>query len=626
MHRLSISMLLAAWAVSAPFPNAARGDAADRSISDAAAAAHLGRFCVRCHGGSKAEAQFRLDLGPAAFPETTWEKLVDVLHDSAMPPEDEPQPTVAQRQELTAWARGHLDRLVLARAGDPGSVAGRRLTILELENMVRDLTGQAIPIRDLLGQDTAGGEGFTNIGSAQSSMTASLLDKYLSLASRVTDHARFDEQGRIVFDPPGKFASPRVREEVSIVDLGALHDRVLVGLYYRNEKQPDKRHIHEQSWKGFGRYMTAVWLATAAPDPQAVLPQLAERMDLNPRFLETVWDRWTNCPPDSLEHRALVGPVKALPKPTAWTDEPPAAISLACDTAGAWFWDLVRGNLSDRERAIQSRLLEWRWTDGCKFKWQPHFTLFTAVNAKMLQDPRMKKVPLEEFPVFVAVQQEPYWPLTGGQPIAGWLGWPQIRVTETRTETVDGKARQTTSSSYRPLPQEAVEVLSVAAGRQAGVSTAPAWEEHAFPGFGEENKLLPALKISGPICLKIDVVKLNQLDVFTADGKFRTGLTADVVFPVAASGDETLLRIGICRERKDLDLAGFAKLVQLPTNEKQIELAWVVANSAAAEALQRGLMAMQLRWPPLAPAMMSPHGPYRQWTPAEMSYFRDDAG
>jgi hypothetical protein len=634
MHRLSISMLLAAWAVSASFPNAARADAADRLISDAAAAAHLGRFCVRCHGAAKAEAQFRLDLGPAAFPETTWEKLVDVLHDAAMPPEDEPQPTVAQRQELEAWARGHLDRLVLARAGDPGSVAGRRLTILELENMVRDLTGQAIPIRDLLGQDTTGGEGFTNIGSAQSSMTASLLDKYLALASRVTDHARFDEQGRLVFDPPGKIASPRVREDASIIDLMTLHARVLGGLYLGKGKLTtaprDERAVRgknaevEGSWKGFGRYMTAIWLATAAPDPQAVLPQLAERMELNPRFLETVWDRWTTCPPDSLEHRAWVGPVKALPKPTAWTEEPPAAISLACDTAGAWFCDLVRGNLAYPGGRIPTPRTQAAQRGTFMFAREP---LFTAVPARMVEARRMQKVPLAEFPVFVAVQQEPYWPLTGGQPVAGWLGWPQIRVTETRTETVDGKARQTKSSSYRPLPQEAVEVLSVAAGRQAGVSTAPAWEEHAFAGFGEEKKSLPALKISGSICLKIDVVELNQLDLFTADGKFRTGITADVVFPVAASGAETLLRIGICRERKGLDLAGFAKLVQLPTGKgERIEIAWMVANPATGEAVQKGLGAMLLRWPPLAPLQMAPFSSDRvRDVPAEMAYFRDDA-
>lgn len=150
---------------------------------------------------------------------------------SLEPPEDEPQPSAEVRDRLTAWARARLDRLVLARAGDPGSVAGRRLTILEMENMIGDLTGSEIPIRDLLGQDTVGGEGFTNIGSAQSSMTASLLDKYLSAADRAVEHARFDELGRLVFDPPGQVASAQVREDASIIDLMVLNGRAMGSVF-----------------------------------------------------------------------------------------------------------------------------------------------------------------------------------------------------------------------------------------------------------------------------------------------------------------------------------------------------------------------------------------------------------
>jgi hypothetical protein len=219
-----------------------------------------------------------------------------------------------------------------------------------MENMIRDLTGSEIPIRDLLGQDTVGGEGFTNIGSAQSSMTASLLDKYLSVADRVAEHARFDELGRLVFDPPGRIISPRVREDASIIDLMMLNGHALGSIYVGKGKSTtqrggeDERGVYsrntqaEFNWQGFGRYLTAIWLATSVTDQATVLPQLAERMALNPVFLGKVWERWRTCPPDSLEHRLWVAVMQSMPKPRSWTDEPPETVRKRLDDLGASFW------------------------------------------------------------------------------------------------------------------------------------------------------------------------------------------------------------------------------------------------------------------------------------------------
>jgi len=628
MQQQRLFLLAAVWtlanAVPESGPRLAR--AAEKPpaalLDDAAATGLLRQHCVRCHGASKAEANLRLDQGPQDFPEETWEKVVDALRHGAMPPEDEPQPAAEVRDRLTAWARARLDRLVLARAGDPGSVAGRRLTILEMENMVRDLTGRELPIRDLLGQDTLGGEGFTNIGSAQSSMTASLLDKYLSAADRVAEHARFDEQGRLVFDPPGQVVSPRVREDASIIELMVLNGRAL-GSVFRGKGQSttppgasDEREVRsnnekvEKGWQGLGRYLTAIWLATAAADPPAVLPQLAARMELNPVYLGKVWERWQTCPPDSLEHRLWAAFVQALPKPGAWTDEPPEAVRRTLDVVGASFWQSLRGK-ADLPMTKNP--------------------LVTLVPSTLLTKPPAVRPPLLEPPLLVAVQ-EAFLPRSAG---GHRLGWPQIRISETATKNVDGKNQPVTNVSYRPLPAGAVEVFmppAVQSGDIPAAVSSTAWERHSFTGLGPEPLALPAITFGAPIYLRIRLTELAHLDVFDAGGKLPAGVTVDVVLPAVAANDDIVLRVGICRNLRDVDVGGLAERMRLGVAKADsVELSWLAVSPAAAAAFQsqfppEGFADMARRWPPLAPRQMAPFSDDRtQTVPAEMTYLRDDA-
>ncbi|MFM8274027.1 MAG: DUF1587 domain-containing protein, partial [Gemmata sp.] len=594
-------------------------------IDDAAAAGLLRQHCVRCHDATKTEANLRLDQGPQAFSAETWEKVVDALRHAAMPPEDEPQPSAEVRDRLAAWAQARLDRLALSQAGDPGSVAGRRLTILEMENMIRDLTGREIPIRDLLGQDTVGGEGFTNIGSAQSSMTASLLDKYLTVADRVAGHARFDELGRLVFDPPGQIVSPRIREDASIIDLMVLNGGALGSVFLgrgRSTTPPgasDERGVRstndkvEKEWRGFGRHLTAIWLATAAADPAAVLPQLAERMELNPVFLGKVWERWRTCPPDSLEHRLWVAAVQAMPKPGAWTDEPPETVRRTLDLVGASFWKSLR--------------------DGAALPITKDPSV-TLVPATVLSKPPAVRPPLLEAPLLVAVH-EAFTPLSAG---GHRLGWPQIRISETVTKNVDGKDQTVTNVSYRPLRPGAVEVFMPPASPAGTPDRLPptAWEQHSFTCFGPKPLALPAITFGAGAYLRISLVELASLDVFDTGGRFRKGVTADVVLPVAAANDDTVLSTGIGRTGREIDIGMFAELTAELSRwgvarTTAFELGWLAASPAAVASFEtrfprQGFVDMALRWPSLAPQQMAPFGGDRVNTvPAEMAYFRDDA-
>ena len=82
---------------------------------------------------------------------------------------------------------GHLDQYILKRAGDPGAVAWRRLTAIELDNMIRDLTGHAMQASRYFPIENFGGEGFSNLGNVQNLLSGPVLDKYLAMAEK--DHA-----------------------------------------------------------------------------------------------------------------------------------------------------------------------------------------------------------------------------------------------------------------------------------------------------------------------------------------------------------------------------------------------------------------------------------------------------
>ena len=70
----------------------------------------------------------------------------------------------------------------------PGAVVMRRLSNVEYNNTVRDLTGIDLQPAREFPADAAAGEGFTNVGDALV-MSPSMLDKYLAAAKGIAAHA-----------------------------------------------------------------------------------------------------------------------------------------------------------------------------------------------------------------------------------------------------------------------------------------------------------------------------------------------------------------------------------------------------------------------------------------------------
>ena len=102
----------------------------------------LQKYCVACHGQDHFEAKIRFDnidpniISGKHFDQ--WEDAREAFNSGEMPPEDEPQPTEAERTVITRWLDGEFKKAKQYGSPDKrGSV--RRLTRYELRYALEDL-------------------------------------------------------------------------------------------------------------------------------------------------------------------------------------------------------------------------------------------------------------------------------------------------------------------------------------------------------------------------------------------------------------------------------------------------------------------------------------------------------
>lgn len=155
--------------------------------------------CLGCHSTEKRQGELDLQqfrtLDQVRRQPLVWQRVLEQLANGEMPPKDAPQLSKDQQRALVEWLRTTLDEIALANAGDPGTVALRRLSNAEYTYTIRDLTGVAAlaPAQEFP-EDGAAGEGFTN-ASAALVMSPSLVTKYLDAAKQVADHAVLTSRG-----------------------------------------------------------------------------------------------------------------------------------------------------------------------------------------------------------------------------------------------------------------------------------------------------------------------------------------------------------------------------------------------------------------------------------------------
>jgi hypothetical protein len=147
--------------------------------------AFFGQYCFDCHADGAAEGGLELDklgadLGDVAT-FAKWERIYDRVRSGEMPPEDDEQPSVEQRN---AFAKALGGPLAKAHATRKGTVL-RRLNRREYQNTMNDLFGTDLDLESMLPEDGRCGE-FDNVGQTLS-ISLVQLQSYLDAADLVLD-------------------------------------------------------------------------------------------------------------------------------------------------------------------------------------------------------------------------------------------------------------------------------------------------------------------------------------------------------------------------------------------------------------------------------------------------------
>jgi hypothetical protein len=196
----------------------------------------LERYCFGCHGPEKHKAELDLtrDLSVAAIAGNyrPWDQVRARLEAREMPPEEAPRhPKADERAAAIAWLRDLFDREAERNAGDPGIVLARRLSNVEFDYTVRDLTGVDIrPTREFP-VDPANEAGFDNSGESLS-MSEALLKKYLAAARLVADHLVLKPEGFVFAPYPAVTDTDRDRYAVERIVSFYNHHRVDTADYF----------------------------------------------------------------------------------------------------------------------------------------------------------------------------------------------------------------------------------------------------------------------------------------------------------------------------------------------------------------------------------------------------------
>ncbi|MDG1873486.1 MAG: DUF1592 domain-containing protein [Mariniblastus sp.] len=143
--------------------------------------------CIRCHGPEKSKSELTLhtldgDLALGRGLER-WENVLDALESGSMPPEDQPQPSEAERKIVTEWINQGLREFIDHASQEAAKSTVRRLTNFEYENTMRDLLGIELDLIEDLPQDPLKPYHFNN--SAELMLLGpEQINRYLEVARR----------------------------------------------------------------------------------------------------------------------------------------------------------------------------------------------------------------------------------------------------------------------------------------------------------------------------------------------------------------------------------------------------------------------------------------------------------
>ena len=148
--------------------------------------------CYECHESETAEGEFRVDtLDPDLLrgeDVNWWLKVMDVLSNGEMPPEDGPELTDDDRSRIIAWLSTEIQIASQVRRAEQGHSSFRRMTRYEYNYALQDLLGLDLDFAKDLPPDPVSEDGFRN-SSEVLQMTASQYGTYLELNRNALNRA-----------------------------------------------------------------------------------------------------------------------------------------------------------------------------------------------------------------------------------------------------------------------------------------------------------------------------------------------------------------------------------------------------------------------------------------------------
>src|SRR6185295_12847710 len=185
-----------------------------------------------------------------------------------MPPSQAQQPPDEARQQVIDWIQATWAAEARLHDGDPGVVLARRLSNVEYDYTIRDLTGIDLhPAREFP-VDPANQAGFDNSGESLS-MSPALLNKYLLAARDVADHMFLNANGLAFAPHPMLVETDRDRYCI----------QQIVDFYSRQNTD-------------YADYFHAAWVykhRAALGEPKATLPYIAKARGVSAKYLTTIW-------------------------------------------------------------------------------------------------------------------------------------------------------------------------------------------------------------------------------------------------------------------------------------------------------------------------------------------------
>lgn len=154
----------------------------------------LKEHCIKCHGPDKQKADRRFDnlsaTGGSISELELWQEILDMLNLGDMPPEDEPQPSAAERAKMIASTTDFITESLAQLSDSGGHSVLRRLNAWQYQHTIGDLLGLNVSIWNPAEAFPAEVEvdGFDNIG-AELVTSGLLLEKYFLAAEEAIGRA-----------------------------------------------------------------------------------------------------------------------------------------------------------------------------------------------------------------------------------------------------------------------------------------------------------------------------------------------------------------------------------------------------------------------------------------------------